>query len=493
MAVRSPATPASEAKGAACALLSVRTLPTDEDADGTYLGVVGVGFAPGATPETSVHISNGIKNLKNGVTPIGLDILGDSVTDLGAAVTALVDDSTRRTPLPLLGEDASAGSWLTPVLEELGVELRALLSTDYLTTLPQDALVNDLNGDGTSGDSLAAALRQATTDAVGRMQETHDSQSIDMADILDSDGDGTPDITVKVLCGEGSGGACADGQTLGDVQDIKLGLRIGKEEVYQVPFQAGLSGLPISADFRVNSEVEWSLGIEVGVSRKTGGYVDVAPSDLKLKAEVNVPDKGGSETCPDSPVTGAFTDPSPFSGYEKDRCQSITLGLLQATAYDAKGADRSRLGLDLSLQLDKVFGTGEQVAAKIAEETAAGDLDHSGTKIVADGRLNMYFVTGINPNLPNLQAGSLPSVHGVIDIKFNEDEVDLRDLTADAADGLWSIDYRSLYLDAGSFVNEFAGPGRGRDRGQRQALQAADRPGPRPRARGLRHRHRHRR
>ncbi len=432
--------------GAICAALSVRTQPTTDRPSGQALGTLKYQAtidSAGKVTETP-SISNAVKNLRNGTTPLALGSLGDAFADAGGAIAGLADESTDDHDVPLVGSDATAGSWLVPLLDAYGLELGETMMKGTLGNLPEKTPLNDVDGSGTSlSDALANAVKGAAAELTTADGET-------MGDVTS--------ITPELTCGAA---ACTPAtQTVGDVTAVELPMVLGKAKTtYQVPFESGLAGLPVAADFLVNSEVGWGLNLTVGIDRTTGPYVDLADSKLALDAGVTFPtpdEYAGSDGCPANPVSSAFDAGSPFAGYHKESCQSLTLGLLQATAYDGKGDDRSQATVDLDVDLDQAInGTATAIAAGDLKDLSTSEkLDRAGVSLKAKGRLNVYFVTGINPRNGSPDA-ALPSVHGVLDMKFNPTNKNVWDVTN--LDEDWSIDYEKLYLDAGTFVDKFAG------------------------------------
>lgn len=432
--------------GAICAALSVRTQPTTDRPSGQALGIVKYQAtidSAGKVTETPT-ISNAVKNLKNGTTPLALGSFGDAFADAGGAIADLADESTDDHDVPLVGSDATAGAWLVPLLDAYGLELGETMMKGALGNLPEKTPLNNVDGAGTSlSDALANAVKGAASDLTTADGET-------MGDVTS--------VTPRLTCGTA---ACKPAtQTVGDVTAIELPMTLGKAKTtYQVPFESGLAGLPVSADFLVNSEVGWGLNLTLGIDRTTGPYVDLTDSKLALDAGVTFPtpeEYEGGDGCPANPVSSAFEAGSPFAGYNKDSCQSLTLGLLQATAYDGKDGDRSQATVDLDIDLDQaVNGTAKAIAAgELKDLTTSEKLERAGVALKAKGRLNVYFVTGVNPRNGSPDA-ALPSVHGVLDMKFNPTNKNVWDVTN--LDEDWSIDYEKLYLDAGTFVDKFAG------------------------------------
>lgn len=432
--------------GAICAALSVRTQPTTDRPSGQALGIVKYQAtidSAGKVTETP-SISNAVKNLENGTTPLALGSFGDAFADAGGAIADLADESTDDHDVPLVGSDATAGAWLVPLLDAYGLELGETMMKGALGNLPEKTPLNNVDGKNTSlSDALANAVKGAAGDLTTADGET-------MGDVTS--------VTPELTCGTA---ACKPAtQTVGDVTAIELPMTLGKAKTtYQVPFESGLAGLPVSADFLVNSEVGWDLNLTLGIDRTTGPYVDLTDSKLALDAGVSfpAPDKyQGGDGCPANPVSSAFDAGSPFAGYDKASCQSLTLGLLQATAYDGTGNDRSQATVDLDIDLDQAInGTAKAIAAgELKDLTTSEQLNRAGIALKAKGRLNVYFVTGVNPRNGSPDA-ALPSVHGVLDMNFNptnKNVWDVKNLDED-----WSIDYEKLYLDAGTFVDKFAG------------------------------------
>ncbi len=433
--------------GALCAAVSASTVKASDGTLGQVLGDVtyaatidGTGIV---TP--TVKVADNVKNLDDGTTPLALGSLGDVFGDAGGAVSSLADSATDGADLPLVGSDATAGSWLVPLLDAYGLELGETMMKGALGNLPEDTPLNNIDSKSTS---YPAALEKAARDAAGEVV-TPDGTT--MGDVLS--------FSTKLTCGTA---ACdLSKNTVGDVTGVEIPLKLGKDKAttYQVPFESGLAGLPLAADFRLNSAVTWDLNLTLGIDRTTGPYLDLTNSKLGLTAAIELPTSyEAGDGCPVNPVSTAFDSGSPFAGYNPKSCQSLTLGLLQATAYDGKDGERSQATIDLGIDLDKaVNGTAKAIAAgELKDLTVSQGLAKvEGVDLVAKGRLNMYFVTGVNPRNGNPDA-ALPSVHGIIDMKFNQAGDPIWTVAKDL-DKAWSVEYRSLYLDAGTFVDKFAG------------------------------------
>ena len=460
--------------GDACALLSVAILPGQDPnyPDGYYLGVVRFtadadgGTSGGGGPAMEVTTSEGITELESSQVTLGFDLTSVAVEQLGAAVQHLLDGTVVDEPLPLLGYDATGGSWLRPALEDMSFQLDQSLPNGEV---PADATVGDIDGDPDNGaKSLTTTVEDAVNTAVDNLQPA-DGVVVDLtlAELIG-------DVAVTLTC---DGEACAADDPLSAVDDLHLRFTLGDnlasagtaptkgcsdescgEAVYQVPFSAGPAGLPISGDFNVNSTVGWKLTVDVGVDRATGPYVNLSDKQMSLGAHAEIPDPvDGDDGCPGNPIgEQAFQEGSPFAGYTSSRCQPVTLGLLQATAYDGESdADRSKLDLGLTLDL-KHLGAGGGAGAP--SKINAGQLGllterdqlvrSDSVNLQADGKVNLYFVTGINPQLAQLQEGSLPSVHGTFTMDFDATETE----------PVKKIAYDNLYLDGGSFINQFALP-----------------------------------
>ena len=202
-----------------------------------------------------------------------------------------------------------------------------------------------------------------------------------------------------------------------DVEDMRITFMVGEHAVagtnpgegcdqgcgdaYQVPFSAGLPGIPVSGDFYVDSAADWGLRIE---HRRQ-------PDHRSLRRRLGHQARGhrrrtipaptdGDSGCPDNPLGDeAFGATSPFKDYTKSRCQSLTLGILQGTAYDgASEADRSQLHVETTLDLGKLVGTDKVGADDLAAGSTSATEAESVTVVqAADGKINLYFVTGINP------------------------------------------------------------------------------------------------
>ena len=459
-----------EETAALCSALSVRTKPTDDQPDGTSLGVLKVRaqIASDGTVTTTTQAPDAIENLEDGETPMAFGALGDAFDDAATSTSDGMAGTTEDTSLPLMGNDPTAGSWLTPLLEQFGPELSAQIAP-FFDTIAGDT---PLDAVGPDKERLDDVLEEAADKAIEELGNA--AGDLETAKELMS-------VTPEILCGEEKcnlDAGTGDVATIGDITDIKLPITLGQDETYQLPFNAGLDGLPLKADFALNSKAEWSLTFMVGISRASGPYVDLDESELELEAGVTFPDNDTGEKCPGATIEGAFGDNSPFGDYDSGRCQAMTLGLLQATAYDAGDpdnevgddeeiddeADRSQAAVKLNINLAKMLGlsqadgeeTEEVPAAEVKKASFGDTLDERGIALIATGRLNVYFVTGINSDIGGgkLQEGSLPSVHGILDIGFNPEEKSVWaiDLNED-----WSVDFGSLYLDAGSFVNDFAG------------------------------------
>ncbi len=434
--------------GAVCAALAVRTEPTADRPSGQALGIVKykATIATDGTVTETTSVSDAIKNLKDGTTPLALGSFGDAFADAGGAIAGLTDNSTDDVDLPMVGSDATAGSWLVPLLDAYGLELGEQMMKGALLGLKEETRLNNVDG---ANKNLVTALEEAVKAAASEL-ETPDGEP--MGDVLT--------ITPVVMCGAT---ACdLSTKTIGDVTAIELPMKLGQKATYQVPFESGLAGLPLSADFRVNSTVDWGLALTLGIDRTTGPYVDLNNSKLSLDAGVKFPtpdEYTGSDKCPDNPVSSAFETGSPFAGYNENSCQSLTLGLLQATAYDGKGdANRSKATVDLDIDLGKAVNSSARAYASgelkdLTLSQGLTKLAKDAVALKAQGRLNVYFVTGINPQ-DGSPDSALPSVHGVLDMNFNPSNRNVWDIDLDQD---WSIDYNKLYLDAGSFVNKFAG------------------------------------
>ncbi|QIK65874.1 calcium-binding protein [Nocardioides sp. HDW12B] len=447
------------AKRALCAALSLRTKPTDDQPDGTALGVLKLSATIGAdgAPLLASTVPDAVVALKDGDTPMAFSAMGDAFDDAATSTNEGLDGSTEDASMPLVGSDPAAGTYLTQFLDLFGPEFSTQLQTVFATIDGETPL--DAVGDGT--ESLDKVLQAAADAALEDLKSAAGGNP--MADKIT--------VEPEILCDEDP---CnldpdeGDVATIGDITDIKMPISIGDEATYQLPFSAGLDGMPLQADFALDSKASWDLTFMLGLSRSKGPYLDLADSDLTLSADVTFPDNLPGEKCPVATSDGAFSGDGPFEDYDSGRCQALTLGLLQATAYDAAGDDdRSQAKVELGVNLGDLVGLSgedaEEAPAADVKKASFGDkLEEKGVSLVATGRLNVYFITGLNPDVGGgkLQKGSLPSVHGILDMGFNQPEEgeepkNIWDINLNED---WSVDFGSLYLDAGSFVNDFAGP-----------------------------------
>ncbi len=340
-----------EITGDACALLSVRIAPTGPDGDfpdGRFLGTLGytataAGGTGGGTglADDLVTTTDGIEGLQDSEITLGFDLAGIAVEQLGGAVQSLLDGTVADEPMPLLGYDATGGSWLDPALDELSWQLDEALPGGEA---PAGATVGDIDGDGDGTAGLEETIKKAVEDAIAEVPVMLPIEGIDVGLIQD--------VEVTLLCDEAK---CDKDARLGEVDDMNLSFVFGENAVagtnpdegcdkgcgdalYEVPFSVGLPGIPVEADFNVNSRVGWKLKVDVGVDRTNGPYVNVSEDQLTLGAGVTIPGPNGSNEGARTTrwATTCSRAPSPFKDYDKDKCQAVTLGILQATAWDSE-------------------------------------------------------------------------------------------------------------------------------------------------------------
>lgn len=347
--------------------------------------------------------------------------------------------------LPLIGEALDAGAdvvnkvnegFFTP-LANLGTELKNTVNT------------LDIDGDGEAG---------AAGD-IGKWIEDNIVTATTGANILyDWDGNGTKDaadVTVTVMCGAS---ACASTATALSIDDVRVTFYIGQGNPdpaarsctsgcvnAELPFDVGLDGLPLRATGALQAQAGWRLLVDFGLNRsgpylKAGGAGHgVTPSEpeLKVGASVSLGDAPNPSDCsmgvPDALDTVK-------AEYSSTRCLAGELAFIKVQLLDGNtgSGDSQRSGINVGATLQITAPGDTMTLGNLLSGEADFDPD-----VTADARLNLFVRTGFNAG-----AGSpaLPSILGTFHLNWSP--------TA----GLDKLEFNDLYLDLGTFVNQFLGP-----------------------------------
>ncbi|MDT7539456.1 MAG: hypothetical protein QOI82_3041, partial [Actinomycetota bacterium] len=249
-------------------------------------------------------------------------------------------------------------------------------------------------------------------------------------------------------------------------------------------FDAGLPGMKLDGPSGLDAKVAWSYDLDFGLARDAGPYLGTGAHAggtndpaLEIGASVSLPTASastctlpvGAGTTADARHEGSVTNP----GFETARCYQATIGLLQGVIFDGKGVrgdatdgkNADATGLDLKTTMDLGPAADDQGRISLDSLTSPS-VELPTFKADADGNIDLYFLTGISTG--GALGTTLPSVQGTVHVAFGVNG----SLAAADADSSTSgaqptvatvshyneVSYDDLAMDAGSFINDFAGP-----------------------------------
>ena len=459
-----------------CVLLSAVLVGAGTEADpDRNVGVIAyrVDLASGATGSEG-FVAPAVEALALEDDSMEFSLLSAAIGQLDRAVADLLEGTIADEAFPLIGYDHSAGAFVDEALAALETELAESLPGEF--------------SDGMTMTQFRQGIVDGITTAVGDLADVpvgDGTESVTLAELL-----GTVEVTLLCRSSSTTPNAppvvCDDTKTGSDIDDLRIAFVVGDNVMVAdgatpgsisvgtdcercgaatlpVAFDIGLPGLELGADLTLQSRVGWKLLVDVGVNRVDGPYAQVSANQFELGATVELPTKEGG--CPTNP---AANPPAIFSSFATDRCFSANLGLFQGTLYDGNtdsfpggGSDtgRSRLTLDTGVDLTSIAGPDARLTlADFVAGLPAPTDDDPLVAVDAKGNVDLYFVTGIDdvPGMPQFEEGALPSMQGTIHLAFGAAVA-----VGEEVEGTRyaeTIDYKNLYLDAGSFVNSFLIP-----------------------------------
>lgn len=319
--------------------------------------------------------------------------------------------------IPIVGDALDAGADVAGTLREVAEQV--------VDSIPQSVYDAD-TVDGLKG--AVASFIYDTLSPSGLLRTADGAEAADEAN----------DITVIVDCG---GCAQSDvGSTLA-VNDLRVIFGLGQEADYELPFDLGMDGVPLSLSGSLAPRVTWNFVIDLGLSRTEGPYIGVSDpggnvrpdEELTLTAGVGLgATPNPAEGCPNlagSPITG---------NWSTDRCIDGQIAFLEVKVADNPDNPTS---LNITTGLDITNGTSSTLGFNNAGDVSLEPV------LSVDANVDLAFRTGIVGG----QAAGFPSVVGHFSLEYSFD-------VGEGASALPAITFDQLHLDVGPLIDNFLDP-----------------------------------
>jgi Ca2+-binding RTX toxin-like protein len=421
----------------------------------------------GAGPQPAIAlVGDGCARLALGGTAVGTS---QYFGDVGFVAVKIDDPSTWRAPPPPnlnIKIDTSSLDWalLLKGLDSALAQMEASLDgkrSGVKVPLIGDALDAGSDFAGTIRRNLTTPLNtlatklQTETNPV-KIQEIIQREVFEAikASLL-RDRPGSPagvelnDVVVTLICKGSRTCTATDSATI--IEDVRISLVLGQGlgtagapvlgcdancvDGKSVPFNIGLSGLPVRSEGALNTKAGWAVITDFGLSRKDGPYFMVG-GEGHTQPEVQLGASVGLGEAPNACAQDILdpAQPDGLRNFSADRCLFGLLGFLQTTLRDGDGADQTRLRALFSVDLNSP--NNRLTYAQLV----AGNVDIK-PKFEGDAQVNLRFRAGLTG-----VGKEGPSVLGRFQMKWA------------LADGKPSeIKFNTMYLDAGKFASGFMG------------------------------------
>lgn len=267
-----PSSPGPAVAGDACAALSIAVNPQSDPAFG-YMGNVSitcdipdVDLTSGSLPDPLITCAEPtlpplLSALING-EPLNWSMLIQVLPRLLESLEQKLDGAAQNMKLPVVGDALDGGAQVVNTFRTQVVQPFANLSAQITNTV--DAAPNG-DADGIAEpDEVAKKVRDFVWTEIGGPEPNF---------IRDLNGDGSEtidDVVVTAVCDTG---ACADGQPIEAIDDLRITFLLGQGYDVQLPFDLGLDGVPLRLQGNVGSAGSWSLLVDFGLSRDDGPYL----------------------------------------------------------------------------------------------------------------------------------------------------------------------------------------------------------------------------
>ncbi|HEX7222295.1 MAG TPA: calcium-binding protein, partial [Candidatus Limnocylindrales bacterium] len=274
-----------------------------------------------AAPTCSATPSGALTALSAAVNgdPLNWSMLIQILPHLLADLEHSLSGAAQDVKLPLAGETLDAGADVVDTFNN-GVVIPFASLSAQITNAVDAAPTGD--GDGVAEpEEVAKVLEKAIFDLIGP------AGSVQLGGapanlILDLNGDGqrtVADVVVIPRCGSPAPGPCegAEGDSIEDIDDLRIVVWIGQGIDTQVPFDLGLDGVPLSLKGGLHAGGSWSYLIDFGFSRE-GPYLVKSgkkttlndPATMKVNRPADVPadPDGNDDGVEDDPVPAQWID-----------------------------------------------------------------------------------------------------------------------------------------------------------------------------------------
>ncbi len=254
------------------------------------------------------------------------------------------------------------------------------------------------------------------------------------------------DVDVIARCG---GADCADGDPVLNIDDVQVTFKIGQQISETPAFDIGIDGLPIAISGATTATGEWSLLLNLGLSKAEGPYIvadNGTDPELNLGASVTLADNPAPGACAADPSNPAFFPSGQFAGFSDTRCLEGTLAFLSVGMYDGNDSgdtvdtnDPTEIGLTTTLDLTSSAASGRLTAGNIINSVGLEP------RFVADANIDLALRTSIDA------VDGLPGVVGAFHLAWGFD-------TNNPSLGAPTVAFDRLNLDAGTFISDLLGP-----------------------------------
>lgn len=351
--------------------------------------------------------------------------------------------------LPVVGKALDGGAHVVETLRDSVVE-------------PLGDLADEL-GEVTDPANLTDIIRGGLADIIVPNARAAALEDIKILDRNGSGGNGDTD-DIEVLC---NGNDCsAWNLPISALNDVRVVFHVGQGLTSAdddplscpdcllldpIPFElnTGLPGLPLEGSGTLAVRGGWKLRVDFGLSRNDGPYLGIKDPTLTDAPEFELGVGAGLDdhpNCTTQPWPTAGQDPF-FGDFSDSRCLHGVVGFLQTDLFDgdSNGEDNSPTNLGIETTIDLIKGTDDRVPL-----SQLGSLDIE-PAFAATVNVDLRFRTGISDDVAG--PGKLPSVVGGFHLAWTLDQDSIDDPLE-----VPTVEFDHLWLDAGGFISDFAGP-----------------------------------
>ncbi|MEO6651208.1 MAG: hypothetical protein ABIP17_00950 [Ilumatobacteraceae bacterium] len=250
--------------------------------------------------------------------------------------------------------------------------------------------------------------------------------------------DAATDIVVLATCG---GSPCGDLDSPLAIDDLRVIFGLGQEADYELPFDLGMDGVPLSLSGSLAPHVAWNFVVDLGLSRTEGPYIGVKDpgGNVRPDVELSLTAGVGLGTAPNPTQACPGLTGSPITGdWSSDRCIAGQIAFLEVKVADNIDNPTS---LDITTGLDITNGASGTLGFNNAGDVSLEPV------LSVDANVDLAFRTGIVGG----QAAGFPSVVGHFGLEWGFG-------LGGGGDTDLAVEFDQLHLDVGPLIDNFLNP-----------------------------------